>query len=249
MTTNALDSRDTRDLDDHPHAGALDRTTAMGSVRGTVLILPGRGDVPAYYRRLAARLANDGYSSAIATATIASVDDIVAAWTAEADGVRLIVGVDTSAGILATALVEGALSPAPSGVVFAGIAVAGGDVPADDELAARSACPVHREVVRGSGAAPIAASAVRPVWPGRPDPHSVPPALAIHGGADTIASADAAATLLGGWSAEFTTVAGGLHDVLNDVHHRTVAAEIVGFLERLRADAGAAPILTKEHIA
>jgi hypothetical protein len=33
------------------------------------------------------------------------------------------------------------------------------------------------------------------------------------------------------------TIAGGRHDVLNDVTHRTVAATIVLFLERLRLGA------------
>jgi hypothetical protein len=33
------------------------------------------------------------------------------------------------------------------------------------------------------------------------------------------------------------TIAGGRHDVLNDVTHRTVAATIILFLERLRLGA------------
>ncbi|GAA3655324.1 hypothetical protein [Microbacterium marinilacus] len=216
-----------------------ERTAPAGRARGTVLVLPGRGDAPSYYRRLARRLASDGYLVETALAPVVDVDDVVAAWEPAAEGMRVVIGVDTSAGLLAAALAGGRLDPAPAGAVFAGIAVAGGETP-DDELAARSACPLHGRVVADAGAPSLAASDIPPTWPSGA---AGLPVLALHGEADRIAPPARAAALLDGWDAELVTVAGGLHDVLNDVHHRSVAAEIVAFLERLRADPTAAPIL------
>jgi hypothetical protein len=43
---------------------------------------------------------------------------------------------------------------------------------------------------------------------------------------------------------ELAVVDGGLHDALNDVTHRSVAATIVLFLERVKAAAAADPIVT-----
>jgi hypothetical protein len=64
-------------------------------------------------------------------------------------------------------------------------------------------------------------------------PFSGPP-LGLHGGADTISPLDQAR---GHYPGALVTIAGGRHDVLNDVTHRTVAATIVPFLERLRLGA------------
>ena len=64
-------------------------------------------------------------------------------------------------------------------------------------------------------------------------PFSGPP-LGLHGGADTISPLDEAR---GHYPGALVTIAGGRHDVLNDVTHRTVAATIVPFLERLRLGA------------
>lgn len=222
-------------------AAATIDTEPTSVVRGSVLVLPGRGDTPAYYRRLATRLAFDGYRVRVATGEIASVDDVVAVWGRDDDGVRVVIGVDTSAGLLAAALAEGRLDPVPSGAVFAGAAVAGGSRPdADGELAVRSACPVFRGVVDAEPAAPLAASSVAAVWPDVP---AAVPVLALHGERDAVAPAEEALARYAGWDAEVVTVREGLHDVLNDVHHRSVAAEIVVFLERLRS--GGAPVLTR----
>jgi pimeloyl-ACP methyl ester carboxylesterase len=224
--------------------GAVVRTVPAGAPRGTVLVLPGRGDDPAYYSRLATRLAADGYAVDVARDIVSSSDDAVAVWAAQnVEGLRVVIGVDSSAGFVATALAERAFDPAPAGVVFAGAGVPGAAVGDGDELAFRSACPVHRGVVLAAGAEPLAASEVQPTWPaGR----SSIPVLALHGAADPISPVDDVAPLYAGWNGERVTVAGGLHDVLNDVHHRSVAAEIVSFLERLRLDPSAAPILVKE---
>ena len=60
------------------------------------------------------------------------------------------------------------------------------------------------------------------------------PSLGLHGEDDSISPlADARDRYPG----LLVTIAGGRHDVLNDVTHRTVAATIVLFLERLRLGA------------
>jgi len=243
---------------------ALERVSPARTPRGTVLVLPGRGDDPSYYRRLAARLAADGYAVDIASAPATSAADVAAAWSPAgtgahddldgrpsssgapaAEGVHVVLGVDSSAGFAATALAEGLLDPAPAGAVFAGTALPGAAVPDGDDLAARSACPLHRGVVLAADAPRIADSGIAPVWPATP---AGLPVLALHGGADEIAPAGRVADLYEGWRGELVTVRGGLHDVLNDVHHRSVAAEIVAFLERLRLDEDAAPVLERTPI-
>ena len=45
------------------------------------------------------------------------------------------------------------------------------------------------------------------------------------------------------------TVRGGHHDVLNDLQHRSVAAEIVTFLEALRNESELVPIVGVESSA
>ena len=61
------------------------------------------------------------------------------------------------------------------------------------------------------------------------------PVLTVHGGADVISPAGAAAAVYeAAPEVESYVVDGGRHDILNDVTHRSVAATIVLFLERLR---------------
>jgi hypothetical protein len=61
------------------------------------------------------------------------------------------------------------------------------------------------------------------------------PVLAIHGGADAIAPfARAREVLASVPEIELVETVDGLHDALNDQSHRSVAARIVLWLERLR---------------
>jgi alpha-beta hydrolase superfamily lysophospholipase len=48
---------------------------------------------------------------------------------------------------------------------------------------------------------------------------------------------------------QLAVVAGARHDVLNDLPHRSVAAAIVSFLERLRGSAGFEPVVRAEYSA
>ncbi|MFT4229233.1 MAG: hypothetical protein QM602_02975, partial [Microbacterium sp.] len=70
------------------------------------------------------------------------------------------------------------------------------------------------------------------------------PVLAVHGGADPVVAPDAAAAYLAALEdLELVETVGGLHDALNDQSHRSVAARVVLWLERLRAGDVAAPIV------
>jgi alpha-beta hydrolase superfamily lysophospholipase len=59
--------------------------------------------------------------------------------------------------------------------------------------------------------------------------------LVLHGEVDRITPVAEAAALAGRLPhGELAVVAGGRHDVLNDLAHRSAAAEVVQFLERVR---------------
>jgi hypothetical protein len=118
----------------------------------------------------------------------------------------------------------------------------------DEELDARTACPVHRRrlsedqhVVRGAlWAVPVAR---------HPIAEPQVPVLALHGEVDVISPLPAVQKILNRTAGvRLVVVSGGRHDVLNDVHHRSVAAEIVLFLERLRLSAEASPILVEGQL-
>lgn len=73
------------------------------------------------------------------------------------------------------------------------------------------------------------------------------PVLILHGGADPVTPPAHARELAAGLPrATLGVLREGLHDVLNDASHRTTAAAVVLWLERLRADPGLRPILTVE---
>jgi alpha-beta hydrolase superfamily lysophospholipase len=119
----------------------------------------------------------------------------------------------------------------------------------DDELDARTTCPTHRG--RLAGAALRRGALAEPVpagWLAAADLSRVPvPVLALHGVDDPVSAVDAArGRYAGAPRTELVTVRGARHDVLNDQTHRSVAATIVLFLERLRAGADLAPIVGTE---
>ncbi|MZD04189.1 alpha/beta hydrolase, partial [Streptomyces sp. SID5785] len=141
----------------------------------------------------------------------------------------------------------------PAALVLAGLPGAGQAEFStwEAELDARTTCPVHRgtltedpEVAHGSFAAPVPDDLLDAARAGT----SALPHLILAGDRDPLTDQDATALLADKLPrARFGVVHGAHHDVLDDQQHRTVAAEIVTFLESLRA--GLAPLLTVETSA
>lgn len=212
--------------------------------RGTLVVLPGRGEDPSVYERFGLRLAADGYPVHVLERD-ATVDVPV-------DAVHpvVLVGADTGAleALLAAGRADGLIlagTPAVLGQPSSGVDLLGLDF--DAELDARTACPTHRARLADDGAfgrgelfaevPPKLAEAVG----GLDLRHLDTPVLVLHGDADPVAPVVQARALAARLPrAELATVHGGRHDVLNDLSHRTVAAHVVQWLERLRTGA---PIL------
>ncbi|OEV08358.1 alpha/beta hydrolase [Streptomyces nanshensis] len=234
--------------------------------RGTLLVFPGRGEHGRVYERFGLRLAADGYvvhalgstpgldaTSALALATaLAGPEPAVPV---------VLVGSDTGA-LQALQTVATADPGLPvEGVILAGTAptaaapgppqdAEGGPEPQDGwewELAARTACPTHRRrltddaaFVRGQLTTNVPAhllDAARPALP----------ALLLHGEADPVTPPEEIRELAAQLPrATLAVLHDGLHDVLNDAAHRTIAAAVVQWLERLRTDRSMSPLLTVE---
>lgn len=258
------------------------------AVRGTVVVLAGRGETPEVYERLGRRLAADAYR------VVAVDDDPAAAGTVEAlladpalPAPRVLLGSD--AGALTAVRVARRLAassadgtPALDGVVLAGLPTRPGPLGApwggswDAELAARTACPNHRGVLgraaRGGidtaatsrsagllgggllGGGLLGGGALGGVLTSGTTPAAVDdrplgvPALALHGGADPISPVEDALPVYRRLGASVAVLDRVLHDVLNDVQHRSAAATVVLFLERLRLGADA-PVIVRDATA
>lgn len=204
--------------------------------RGTLILLPGRGETPASYERFGRRLAADAYRVRYAGLdpydpgpARTAVEKLLA--DASLPGPKVLVGSDAGAAY-AAALVDEVDADA---AVLAGLALPGTAASGTwaDQLDARTACPTHRQVLEGDrdfdrGALAVRLPRVDPAPPAKP-------VLVLHGTADTVTPADQVSALYGGAErARVRLVDGGRHDVLNDVSHRSVAATIVLFLESLR---------------
>jgi pimeloyl-ACP methyl ester carboxylesterase len=229
--------------------------------RGTLIVIPGRGEGPELYERFGRRIAGDAYrvhAVADPVADPALTTTQVLAVTAE---VRpyVLVGSDTGA-LFAAGLVASSQVTGVDAVVIAGLPTAEAD-PAgagrasaeswEAELAARTACPTHRGRLAGQGLRRGALFEPIPAgWESLADLGRLAvPVLGLHGTADPVSPLDAARDRYRrAPRAELISIAGGVHDVLNDVTHRTVAATIVEFLERLRLGAELAPIAVSEKL-
>lgn len=203
-------------------------------VRGTLAVVTGRGERASVYERFGTRLSSDGYTVAVFEADA----DAAAAWLASADAPRVLVGSDTGAAAVLWALAQGADTDA---AIVAGTPVdLDGAHPTD---AQRTACPLHLAVL-GSDAARSEPIAVAPI-PAPADLAAIAvPVLAFHGSADEVSPIDEASELLSAVpDIELIETVGGLHDALNDQSHRSVAASIVLWLERLRGGDVRAPVV------
>ena len=151
-------------------------------------------------------------------------------------------------------LASGDLRKAVDALVLAGLPAgpeAGSAGSWKEELDARTACPAHRgrltdsALRRGALYEPIPAG-----WLERGDLGGLRmPILGLHGSDDPISPLEQVRDRYAAASpAELVSITGGRHDVLNDQTHRTVAAAVVLFLERLRLDAGPRPIAVWEEL-
>jgi len=226
--------------------------------RGTVIVIPGRGELPVVYERFGRRLAGDAYRvRAVADPAVdaglarGQLSGLLADSSLPAP--RVLAGSDTGA-LFAIMLARSVLGADVDALVLAGLPVtqqAGSAASWEEELNARTFCPTHRgrltasPLRRGALYEPIPAD-----WLERADPGGLRvPILGIHGGDDPISPLGqvrdryAAAS-----SAELVSITAGRHDVLNDQTHQTVAAIVVLFLERIRQDPGPRPIAVPEQL-
>ncbi|WP_329129917.1 alpha/beta hydrolase [Streptomyces sp. NBC_01476] len=226
--------------------------------RGTVVLLPGRGEHPGVYERLGRRLAADAYVVQVldadpgaSPAGIAAAVDAVAADT---PAPLILAGSDT--GALHALAAAGRTSAPPDALLLAGVpgdgawSPAAGSPPWDGELEARTACPTHRgrlgadpRFAQGALAVPVPAELAAAAEAALAAPPAVP-VLLLHGAADPVSPPEVARALAARLpGSTLATVTDGRHDTFNDIQHRSVAALIVQWLERLRAHG---PLLTVE---
>ncbi|MDX3070812.1 alpha/beta hydrolase [Streptomyces sp. MI02-7b] len=239
--------------------------------RGTIIVVPGRGETRATYTRFGRRLAADAYRVRVIDAPDVSADDpagpgaafggllteAVESAAAEDGVIRPLVLVGADSGALAIAAFLGRAGQAgvrqPDAVVLAGLPGRAATAPGtwEDELDVRTSCPTHRgtltrdpRVRRGSLGDPIPDALLTAAH----ENEAAVPALLLVGDADPLADRGAlgrAAKSLP--RARLAVVRGAHHDVLNDLQHRSVAAEVVTFLEALRD--GLTPVVTVEASA
>jgi alpha-beta hydrolase superfamily lysophospholipase len=213
--------------------------------RGTVVVLPGRGEHGQVYERLGRRLAYDAYVvlavDALPTTPVEELVNLVREIQSP-DRPLVLLGSDTGGlEALQIAVLAGDLVDA---VVVAGLPSNTALPDWATELEARTACPVHRQRLtsddlfdRGSLDQPVPENLVG----GSP---FTGPVLVLHGDTDRVTSLDEAVAVADRLPGRrFVAVSGGRHDVLNDLAHRSVAAEIVQFLEQVRLGSG--PLLTR----
>ncbi|GAA3032956.1 alpha/beta hydrolase [Actinokineospora globicatena] len=233
-------------------------------VRGTVLVVPGRGETQATYTRLGTRLAADAYrvrvldAPRVAPGDVAgSLEHLAADLTAALDTVVLarplvLIGADSGAALVSALLQRGDTTAPwwPEAVVLAGLPSPVGADAADwaAELDIRTTCPAHRAVLtddtafeRGSLRTPLPPELTTPT------PTDLPRLILI-GDQDPLADRPGlTAAVHASPRSRLSTVRDAHHDVLNDRQHRSVAAEIISFLETLGN--GLVPIITVESSA
>ncbi|MDT7574902.1 MAG: thiosulfate/3-mercaptopyruvate sulfurtransferase, partial [Pseudonocardiales bacterium] len=173
--------------------------------RGTVIVVPGRGEHPSVYERFGRRIAADGYRvEAVSAPTVdearteRQIRTLLASVPSASEGAtgpepRVLVGSDTGALFAAGLVADGVAGVA--GLVLAGLPTAGrGRVLSwEDELAARTACPTHRNLLDGDPALRRGAFAPRlpEYWFTRARPEAISvPVLGVHGAADPFSPLD-----------------------------------------------------------
>ncbi|MEV7285090.1 alpha/beta hydrolase [Streptomyces sp. NPDC093252] len=228
--------------------------------RGTVVVVPGRGETRATYTRLARRLAADAYRVRVIDAPEPGLDPAgfahrvtdAAAGTAGEEGVvRPLVLLGADSGALAVAAVpdggpdDDPAALRPDALVLAGPPAAHHTATAtattwEQELDLRTSCPAHRGTLtedtgvrRGALTTPLPEALLTAARQAEPEV----PVLLLAGDADPLTDHETLThTAKSLARARLAVVRGAHHDVLNDLQHRSVAAEIVTFLETVRND-------------
>lgn len=225
--------------------------------RGTLIVLPGRGEHGGVYERFGRRLAFDAYRVRVlgdATRDPAVPGQAAKLLLDEADpGPKILVGSDTGAryaaalaahdGNRADALILAGLPTSDTALTGVGW---------EAELDLRTACSTHRGrlsadqgFLRGALAGQLPDG-----LPAADLDRVTVPVLGLHGGDDAVSPLAAARRAYSGFpGVQLVGIEGGRHDVLNDANHRTVAATIVLFLERLRLSPELPAIATPEAAA
>ncbi|MER6090669.1 alpha/beta hydrolase [Streptomyces bluensis] len=210
--------------------------------RGTLIVLAGRGEHGGVYERFGRRLAFDAYRvRALGDPSAdASVLDRAAKLLADESlpGPKVLVGSDTGARYAAHLAAEH--TAGVDALVLAGLPtgpwVSRGW---EAEVAARTACPTHQGRLTDDPVFRRGALDETPELPELRLDRVQVPVLALHGTDDRVSPVDGALRAYSGHPHVRTvTFHGGRHDVLNDALHRTAAATLVLFLERLRLSPG-----------
>lgn len=221
--------------------------------RGTLVVVGGRAESAAVYQRFGRRIAADAYRVRFVEGELADrdgvarrIDDVLT--DSQTVLPAVLVGSDTGGAIVLDYLAHRGDLAQPDAAVLAGLTFPDDEVAhVDDEISVRTACPNHRGVLGREGVDHVLDAEAVPVP--RPGPGSVAvPLLVVHGDADEIAPLDRVRGTVRGLAprTELVTIDAGLHDALNDVTHRTVAATVVRFLERLKRGADLRPIAVDE---
>lgn len=248
----------------HQHAPSVSWTEPEGlAPRGTLIIVPGRGEQPEVYERFGRRISADAYRVQV----VSDPTEDAALADAQIESALggplpvVLVGSDTGALYAAGLVASGRLAKVDA-LILAGLpvtaeaaVVADGeeDEQADSwraELDARTTCPTHRGRLAGGIVRPGALYEPIPDgWADLADFTKITqPILGVHGADDPVSPLPTVrARYTAAPHAEFVSVTGTTHDALNNATHRTVAASIVLFLERLRNGADLAPIIVREE--
>ena len=233
------------------------------AVRGTLVVIPGRGEQPAHYERFGRRISADGYRvhavtdpTADAELTASQVTDQLAGHGRPGSWSDPTPAPCSRPGWPPRARSPGSMrscwpgcrphTPAcrrPGRSGRPGGRLVGRGARHPDRMPHPPRAPV------GSGPAPRRAVRAHPRgWTERADLGAVTvPVLGLHGTDDPVSPLAAArARYATAASAELVSIIGGRHDALNDLTHRTVAATVVIFLERLRLGPGLPRIAVSE---
>jgi alpha-beta hydrolase superfamily lysophospholipase len=214
------------------------------AARGTLIVLAGRGEHGGVYERFGRRLGYDAYRvRALGDPTTdLSVLEQAAKLLADESlpGPKVLVGSDTGARYALQLAAE--QTAGVDALILAGLPTGAWTADSwEEEATARTACPTHQGRLTND---PDFRRGAIDETPDLPEPRLDlvhVPVLALHGKDDTISPLDRALNVYDGHPSVHTVIFhGGRHDVLNDALHRTAAATVVLFLERLRL-APAAP--------